>query len=128
MADVTESDAELKIEALKSVTRLERSIWGQALAKQVTDPSSRFRKNLPKFGPAGSARLVVGGFWLGPGIIVMVLIFPLDLIFRPKDAFANWIMAGMVWTFAAVALYRGLYTGIRSRREYQRQQMRDGHS
>lgn len=52
------------MDALNSIWRIERLIWGVSLKRKIRNERSRFYKNIPKFGVTGCALSLVGNLWL----------------------------------------------------------------
>jgi hypothetical protein len=54
----------IETDALDSIWRIERLIWGVPLKRKIRNERSRFHRNVPKFGVPGSALLLVGNLWM----------------------------------------------------------------
>ena len=72
-------------EVLGSITWVERRLFGRLVRIQLHTFGSRYEKQLPKYGPIGSARLFVASLWLGLGWItaaIQILVVALTKSYR----------------------------------------------
>jgi hypothetical protein len=61
------------MDTLNSIWRIERLIWGVSMKRKIRNKRSRFYKNIPKFGVAGSALLLVGSLWMRIALFFSVI-------------------------------------------------------
>ena len=63
----------IEMDTLNSIWRIERLIWGVSMKRKIRNKHSRFYKNIPKFGVAGSALQLVGSLWLRVALLLSVI-------------------------------------------------------
>ncbi len=55
---------DLEALVLRSVSRLERVLFGTSLRRNIRNEKSRFYSMLPRYGAAASARMLVANLWI----------------------------------------------------------------
>jgi hypothetical protein len=63
-------------EALRSITGLERLLWGRLLRRDIPRSGTRLARCIEKYGVPGGTRTVVAEYWLAPsfaGLLAVAL-------------------------------------------------------
>jgi hypothetical protein len=96
--DGSETD-HLAAQAMASVNRLERWLWGWSILRNVRRPGTRLSKMAPKYGVTAATRSVVGNIWLAPVFLGFISI-PLLEAMNPSTP--SVVVGGLL---AAVAVF-----------------------
>jgi hypothetical protein len=112
---------EVSKQALRGLSKVERKLFGNVIRASVAKKGSRLDGNLERYGPAGSARLLVSVLWVGPVWVLILAIVVVGFVRpgnHPYDAIVPLIVIGGI--FISIAVYR-FVTAIQEGRRFRQQ-------
>jgi hypothetical protein len=105
--------------ALRSLTRVERHLWGWSVRRGIERPGARLARLIPKYGVIAATHSVVGNLWLLPGLAGFFLSLPLLEIRHGSEVMRGfgWFLVGCMVASLACAVTR-IVTASRAGRSY----------
>ena len=105
--------------ALRSLTPIERRLWGWSVQRGIERPGARLARMIPKYGVVAATHSVVANLWLLPGIVAFFISLPLLEIPHGGGIMRGfgWFMVACLVVSLACAVAR-MVTASRAGRSY----------
>ncbi len=116
MTERSSETAETELTALASISGLERVLFGTAIKRNIRNQRSRFYKLLPRYGVAGSTRLIVANLWLLPAVCILLVSVILSVASKSTSPVrvASYVLFGIFAVCCFLMVVRAV-TAARSR-------------